>query len=531
MHTLKAEVLILGGGLAGLRAAIESAKSGAETMVVSKSPKTLGSNSILALGGFSVAKEGTDYVEETLRVGRYLNDPRLVDELARRGVKEVEFLKALGVDMHETPPPFGYSVDLEKRNVRTLGGRIVVDRLIQEASSSDKIQFLPNFFVTKILCEDNEVSGVLGFDQGMKTYPILCKALVLATGGAGGIYKRNDNNKRIVGDGYALALDIGLPLTDMEFVQFYPFFLAEPGLPKSFLYLPLPDKARLLDARGNDLLKKYGIEMSLTKVGFTLRDRMSFLIYKEEQNGGVYFDFRQVTENEFNEYPLYLLPRKKFRFDERPARISPVAHFFMGGVKIGPSGETLIPGLFAAGEVTSGVHGANRMGGNALAECLVFGANSGRSAAEFARQRTSVRKPKSFEAQTVEPSSDNMGKGKSSDLRALRAKLQELAWQCAGPVRSQERLEKGISSLLQINQEFMNVKISSVKDLIIQKELKTAITVLEAIFVSSLLRKESRGAFQREDHPEEGGAESLKSISVRRVQNTGSLEASWEDRR
>ena len=531
MQSLETEVLIIGGGLAGLRAAIESARNGMRTMIVSKSPIGMGSNSVLAGGGFSIPTEETgieNHIKETLRIGKGLNDRELVNELARSGSKEIEFLKTLGVNLVHKPP-LGYVVNLEEYMGKVLGGRIVIKKMIQEAFKYEKIQFLPNFFVYKMLCREDQVSGVIGFDQESRPCSIFSKSVVLATGGGGGIYRRNDNYKRILGDGYALALETGLPLMDMEFVQFYPFGIAEPGLPQSMIYLPLPDGAKLLDAQGNDLPRKYGLEMSLNEIAMTLRDKMAFLIYMENEKGGVFMDYTRTPVSQFNKYPLSILPNKKFNFTEKPFRISPLAHFFMGGVKITLSGETTIPGLFAAGEVTGGVHGASRMGGNALAECLVFGAKSGHSAAEFARRKTSKKKTRPLMDWPGVLIAGTKEEKKTLRLTGVQKTLQDLAWQCAGPVRSEEKLKEGLSSLDVLRREFEDFKASSVKDLITRREFETSFTVLKAIMTSSLARMESRGAFQREDYPLEGGPEFLKRISLRLTGQEGNLEVSWEN--
>jgi succinate dehydrogenase/fumarate reductase flavoprotein subunit len=219
---------------------------------------------------------------------------------------------------------------------------------------------------------------------------------------------------------------------------------------------------------------------------------------------------------------------KRFNFKGKPFRIFPLAHFFMGGLKIAPSCETMMRGLFAAGELSGGVHGANRMGGNALSECLVFGAKSGCSAAEFARKKTSKKEPrlpKDWPGVLI----SEMKKGETRpNLLAVRKKLQDIAWQCAGPVRSEEKLKEGLSSLDILRREFANFKVASAKDLITLKELETSLTVLKAILISSLARKESRGAFQREDFPLEGGPEFLKRVSLKLVDQEGNFEVSWD---
>jgi len=517
MQFLETDVLIIGSGLAGLRASIESVRNGARTTVITKSPMGMGSNSVLAGGGLSIPEKETDietYIKETLSIGKALNDRRLVTELARGGMKEIEFLKTIGVDLI-IKPPLGYMVNKRNYPDKMLGGRILIKKLIQEALKYNQIQFLSNFFVYRILSQDDQAVGVIGFNRDHRPCSITSKAVILATGGGGGIYKRNDNHKKILGDGYALALEMGLPLIDMEFVQFYPFGFAEQGLPQTMIYPPFPEEVMILDSEGNDLLKKYGLEMSLDKLIVTLRDKISYLIYKESQVGKVLMDYTRVPEKKWDEYPLSLFPKQRFNFKEKLFRISPMTHFFNGGVKINPSCETDIPGLFAAGEVTGGVHGANRMGGNSLAECLVFGAKAGYGASEYAKRQTSKkasiipeRWPRSLLIEKTEQKSTN------KILTGLRA-VRDLAWKYAGPIRNEKQMKEGLASVDVWREKLKDFRISQVKDLILKRELEGSLLVLKAILTSSIARKESRGALQREDYPQEGGPEFLKRVSIR----------------
>jgi succinate dehydrogenase/fumarate reductase flavoprotein subunit len=531
MQSLETEVLIIGSGLAGLRAAIESARNGVRTTVVSKSTIEGGSNSALAGGGLAVAaeeKDIEDHIKETLSIGKGLNDRLLVAELAHGGPKETELLKGLGVDLIQRPP-FGYRVDRKGHPANMLGGRILVKKLIQEANRYSQIQFLPNFFVCKILAEGGEVSGVVGFDKEGRPCLISSKSVVLAAGGGGGIYRRNDNYKKILGDGYVLALETGLSLIDMEFVQFYPFGFAEPGLPQAMIYPPYPEEVRILDSEGKDFLKKHGIDMSLDRLIVTLRDKSCYLIYKESQIGKVCMDYTRVPDSRWEEFPLSLFPKKHFNFKQKPFGISPLAHFFMGGIKVKPAGETDIPGLYAAGEVAGGLHGSNRMGGNALAECLVFGAKSGYEAAQYAKTRILKKAspiPKDWPRDLLVSSAGLKSTPNTSVvLRAVR----DLAWKYAGPIRNEEQMREGLSLLDARRRELDSLPVCQISELISKKELENSLLVLQAILTSSLVRKESRGSFQREDFPSQGGDELLRRVSVKMRGAERNLEVDWED--
>jgi succinate dehydrogenase/fumarate reductase flavoprotein subunit len=240
-------------------------------------------------------------------------------------------------------------------------------------------------------------------------------------------------------------------------------------------------------------------------------------------------DYTRVRDEQWQKYPLNLFPQKKFDFKKNLFGIAPLAHFFMGGVKVGSSGETNMKGLFAAGEVTGGVHGANRMGGNSLAECLVFGAKAGHGAAEYAKSLVPGKTPSIPDDWPGNLLGGTPAlKGSPKVLARLRA-LRDLAWRCAGPLRNEKAMKEGISSIESWQQNLKDLDVSQTSDLILKRELETSLLVLKAILTASLVRKESRGAFQREDHPEEGGSELLKRVSIRMKSGGEDLETAWED--
>jgi len=294
------------------------------------------------------------------------------------------------------------------------------------------------------------------------------------------------------------------------------------------IYPPYPEEVRILDAEGKDFLKKHGIDMNLDRLIVTLRDKSCYLIYKESQTGSVCMDYTQVPDSRWDKFPLNLFPQKRFNFKENPFRISPLTHFFMGGVRATPGGETGIRGLYATGEVAGGLHGSNRMGGNALAECFVFGAKSGYGAAEYAKTRTAKKIP--FIPQDwpgtllVSSAGSKSTPNASAILRAIR----DIAWKYAGPIRSEGPMKEGLSLLEAWRRKLDSLPVSQVRELISKKELENSLLLLQAILTSSLARNESRGAFQREDFPMQGGEEWLRRVSVR-MRGPGDLEVNWEN--
>lgn len=533
MQSFETDVLIIGSGLAGLRAAIETAKNGVKTVVTSKSSIETGSNSALAGGGLSIgisAREIEEHIERTLEVGRGLNDRQLLTELANRGKEAIEFLTALGIDL-DRKPPFRFSVYKPGQSEKMLGGRTLTRKLVRESLRYSQIRFLPNFFIFRLILQEGQVLGAVGFDKDGQPCTIHSRAVILATGGGGGVYARSDNHKRMTGDGYAMALEAGLSLFDMEFVQFYPFGYAEPGLPSTLIYPPYPECVRIVDGEGNDFLGKHGLDKNLDKLVVTKRDELSHFVYKGSQTGQILMDYTLVSDEAWDRYPLNFFPQKRFAFREKPFRIAPVAHFFMGGVRVKPSGETEIKGLFAAGEITGGLHGANRMGGNALAECLVFGANSGLAASSFAKGQTLKKVPfdlRKWLTSLIEGKADPRTRSK---LRSSRRKIQDIAWTFAGPIRDEGGLKKAISHLEEIRFDLQTLLVSTPQELIQKKEVENGLLVAQTIVVSSLARKESRGAFRREDYPREGGEEFLKRVSVKLKKADQNLAVSWNDQR
>jgi len=521
MEVLSTDILVIGSGLAGVIAALEAERSGQQTFLLGKFSIGMGTNSSLANGGFTTANSRfsrEDHLRLTLETGRGLNRVSLVKCLVEHGPKAMESLKSYGIELVESG--MGYWVGRPEVSSE-LPGVLLMKALVKKLKNS-AARLLPGFVVFDLVVEEGEVRGVFGFSREGKPFLIQSRAVVLATGGAGGIYRRNDNQRTIRGDGYALALRAGLPLYDLEFVQFYPLVLAEPGLSTFMLYPPYPKEIRLFDERGEDLIIGLGISEDLNGAIMNQRDRLSIALYEACQKGDVFLDLTRVPEKAWGQYPLNFLNRSRYPFRERPFLIAPAVHFFMGGIEVNHQGKTALPGLFAAGEAAWGVHGANRLGGNALTECAVFGILAGRSASKEVKTKgketagvalLSEKALKRWERKTREYLKKK--RGVFDHPKYLYMELKDLAWKYAGPIRDEGSLNQGLNRLATLEEKIAEVCPSTSHDLFRKREMENMVLLLKALLKGSLLRRESRGSFYRKDFPNQEDQTWLKNSCYR----------------
>jgi succinate dehydrogenase/fumarate reductase flavoprotein subunit len=523
METFSTDVLVVGSGLAGMVSALEAERRGLKVLLVGKFAIGMGTNTSLANGAFTVANSRfskEEHLKETLESGKGLNHIQLVRTLVEKGPEAIEGLKRIGVPLTERGR--GYVTDRPEGSSR-LAGVLLVKPLVERLKRSS-IQLLPGLVIFDLIIEEGQVRGAFGFLQDGRPCLVQSRAILLTAGGAGAIYRRNDNQRSILGDGYALALRSGLPLFDMEFVQFYPFVLAEPRLSSFILPPPYPREARLFNEKGEDPFEKLSIGRDLNRAIVTERDRVSIALHQASQKGDVYFDFTQAPPEKWERYPLNFIKKLKFPFKDRAFLVSPAVHFFMGGVEIDENGRTALPGLFAAGEVTWGVHGANRLGGNALTECAVFGTLAGQAAAGEVLQKGGIQDLSSLLSEASlkrwERRAENYVKrkrGAFDPAGELMKSLKDLAWRFAGPIREESSIKEGLDQLMALEKRIERVYSATRKDLFRKKELENMALVLKAILQGSLLRKESRGSFFRKDFPGPDDQNWMKNTCYRLV--------------
>jgi succinate dehydrogenase/fumarate reductase flavoprotein subunit len=492
------DVLVIGSGAAGLRAAISAKQKGVDVWVISKQAPGKATCTIVSAGVFAGAEENKSaghHLRRTLQAGRGINQKNLVKILVEEGPMRLKELKKwdINAEFHH-----GYLYCKGRAPYR---GRQIVQCLLTKNQALGT-RFSSGHMVADLKRTDGAF-GVLAYSPGSdKWLAIGAKAVILAAGGAGALYLRHDNPKRMLGDGYGLALKAGAVLQDLEFVQFYPLGLAEAGLP-AFLVPPnIADGGRLFNTRGEDVLYKYKIlERPAAE---RARDRLSQALFTEiyKKDGEVFLDLRGIAAHKWDENPFSASSRhilgERYGANHRPVRVAPMAHHTMGGTRIDADGATSLPGLFAAGEVTGGLHGANRMGGNALTETLVFGARAGEAAARWAKDGDRQPETKIFNDAEVEKFA-SVPKTARSNAAELMTNLNEIIWKEAGIIRNQNGLEHALNAVNKISATALQSHIGKPLDVQRRIEIVFGARAAALIIQAALKRRESRGAHFRED--------------------------------
>lgn len=512
--TIKADVLVIGSGAAGLRAAIEAKAHACDVMVVSSSRTGLGNNTAISGRGFAASNPEAvpqdspeKHLQDTLIGGRFINNQALVDAVTRTALQQVYDLQRFGVQFRRRDGGFLVESVPGMRHPRThmcrestLGTSFSLPMV--DYARNTGVRFLQGIFICSLIKKGKRIAGAAGLDHSGQTYSFQANSVILATGGLGHLYLRNDNAKGATGDGYALAYHCGVPLVDMEFIQFYPTTRGKTG---SHLLTSEPfvlAGAVFRNALGQDIMKRHGFEDPTQMT----RDRVSRSLMQETMEGRapdgfVMLDLAGISEKELNRIKDNMHPH--YAPQENITPVAPAAHFCMGGMKIYPDGHTNIPGLYGAGEVCGGMHGANRLAGNALTCCFATGMFAGAGASDYALVADEPELTLSDFEEALQPVAEALSVKGCTNIASLHDELKHTMWYGAGILRTDNSLKQALQAIQSLKEQMRKANISSPADLIYFLKMRNMLLVSEMVCNSALLRTESRGAHWRSDFPVE----------------------------
>ncbi len=496
------DLLIIGGGLAGLRAALV-ADPKLSVLVLTKD-RLQQSNSSYAQGGIASVIAPEDRIEwhvrDTLVAGANLCDEAAVEMVVDQGPECIRQLIELGTQFDQTDEQLtlgregGHS---HNRIVHALGdstGQEIMRAVIQQARAAQHVEILENAFTVDLLTEEQGCRGVLMHHQGL-LHLVWAKQTILATGGAGQLYRETTNPSVATGDGHALAIRAGAEVRDMEFMQFHPTVLYIAGGSRSLITEAVRGEgAWLLDRDGHRFMPEYDSRAELAP-----RDVVSQAIVQQMENTQhpcVYLDMSHLDPVFIrNRFPGILQACAEFGIDITCDRIPvrPGAHYMVGGVTVDLDGKTSLANLWAAGEVTSsGLHGANRLASNSLLEGLVYGVRAGTGASAAA-----LSKPDNLDIMSIAQSPATAGR-RDLDLSDVRNSLKSLMWRAVGVRRTGEELNEAAQTVRQWKRYVLNTGLYGPESW----ELQNMITVADVMIQSAIERRESRGVHYRLDYPE-----------------------------
>ena len=550
----KYDVLVIGAGAAGMRAAIAASDEGASVCLVSKS--LLGkAHTVMAEGGAAAALGNADerdnwkvHFRDTIKGGKHLNNWKMAKIHAEQAPERILELERWGAVFDRTKDG--------KINQRNFGGhryprlahvgdrtgleiiRTVQDKVIHQ----DNIDIFMECTVATIITEDNQAVGALAYYRNNgEIVAIHAKAIVVATGGIGKAYRVTSNSWEYTGDGHSLAYLAGADLQDMEFIQFHPTGMVWPPSVKGtlvtegvrgeggvllnnkgerfmFNYIPEAFAAETAkdEKEANDWLK--GIEGAMRPPELLTRDVVAKAIMKEVKegrgspHGGAFLD---IANRQDADYIKKKLPSMYHQFKElgdlditeEPMEVGPTTHYMMGGITVdAETGASSLKGMYAAGEAAAGLHGANRLGGNSLSDLLVFGNISGRAAANFALNTEEISFSKSKLKKAAYEIIDCFSDTKTENPYHLHRELQDIMEMHAGIVREEESLNEGIEKLKDLSKRVENAKATGDRSYNpswhLCLDMKNMIITSLAVAEAAKERRESRGGHTRLDYPE-----------------------------
>ena len=524
IKTISTDVLIIGSGGAGSRAAIEVDDAGLKAIIVSKGLSFRSGCTGMAEGGYNAVFKAVDkddsieaHFNDTLKGGSYLNDKKLVEILVNESPKRLIDLENYGAlfDRQESGQidqrPFGGQTYRRTCYQGDRTGAELLNALKEEIIKRD-IECIEEVMITSLVTDGDEVIGATGLDlKDSSLIYFKAKSTILASGGAGQLYPVTSNTFQKNGDGYAISYRAGANLVDMEQVQFHPTGMVAPESKKGVLVTEAvrAEGGKLINKDGERFMSKYAPE----KMELATRDVVARSIYQEiiegrgTENGGVYLDISHLDDDYIDEkLETMVLQFENVGVDIKhgPIEVAPTAHHFMGGLKINTDGSSSLKNLFGAGEVCGGVHGANRLGGNALADTQVFGKISGESASKAAK----ATELKTNEEQVSKEASriESLIKKGIIKPQEFKNKIKSLMWEKVAIVRDEETLNEALKELLEMQKELENLDVGSQKqyntDLVTALEVINMVEICILIVKSAIIRRESRGSHFRSDFPE-----------------------------
>ena len=536
------DVLVIGAGGAGLRAAIEASAAGARVGVVCKS--LLGkAHTVMAEGGVAAALAHVDskdswkvHFRDTMLGGKMLNNWRMAQLHAQEAPDRVRELEEWGAVFDRTQDGrilqrnFGGHSAPRLAHVGDRTGLEMI-RTLQDHGVHQGLEVFMECTVTKLLTEGGRVVGAFAYWRESGRFVVFrAKSTVLATGGIGKAYRVTSNSWEYTGDGHALAYEAGADLIDMEFVQFHPTGMVwPPGVQGLLVTEAVRGEGGLLrNSKNERFMERYDPK----RMELSTRDMVARAIYTEVKegrgspHGGAFLDISHKPA----EYVKKKLPSMYHQFMEladvditkTPMEVGPTTHYIMGGVRVEPdTGASTMPGLYAAGETSGGMHGANRLGGNSLSDLLVFGRRAGLGAAEGAKKVAAhaTIDPAQISAAEREMLAPFERSGGPTPYD-IHARLQDLMQNLVGIFRVEADLQKAVQELGELEREAARVTVTGAREFNpgwhLAQDLRSMLTCSQAVARSALLRKESRGGHARLDYPNLDPAFSTKNTVVRR---------------
>jgi succinate dehydrogenase/fumarate reductase flavoprotein subunit len=530
---IETDVLIVGGGGAGMFAAVAAARNGARVLLIDKNVVGRGGATIMAQMTCASALGEAEpdspelHLEDTLSAGRGLCNESLAALLCDGSPKRIRELAGWNVN-------WARSADGKINQVKAPGhnrkrcvyvdflstGAAICAALRNKTSRDANVRRLSNVTVTDIVVRDGEVAGAVGIDVPTSApVKIMCNAVVLCTGGMTKMFRRTTASNNLAGEGIGLALRSGARIIDIEFLQFYPNGHLAPRMvgldPTTWEPTRVKLGGRLLDGNGEDFLHRYGEADG--GAYDTARDILTYAIYKEVEagrgspHGGVFLSFQHIDAQKLKDAlgpVIEIFERNNIDLTKQPVEIFPIAHYQMGGVEVDTDMASTVPGLFAAGEIVGGANGANRLSGNALPEAVVFGERAGETAARYAARQKGAR----WDDRAAQPSIDLIRQvaGRNGGDRVapgqLMDELKALMWSKVGAFRDGPALaaaRERIHAMRRADLDEVTIapEANFNTGLVEWFELRNGLLAAEAVATAALGREESRGAHQRNDFP------------------------------